>query len=118
MDRALFGDEPQIALIILIIFIASLFLTSNFTFSVVLLKGCPFVCNWGNPLVMCHRLLATLWQICNRASEVIGNFQTSSQKGIGNFCKSHTFARGLPTSSIPWPEFIAYPPEQLSEGIR
>jgi hypothetical protein len=31
--------------------------------------------------------LATLWQICNRVSEVISNPLTNSPEGIGNFCK-------------------------------
>jgi hypothetical protein len=32
------------------------------------------------------KVLATLWQICNRASEVTGNHLTNSPKGIGIFC--------------------------------
>jgi hypothetical protein len=66
--------------------------------SEVLHKGCPFVGNWGIFLQICHRLLATLWQICyrgkmllatlwqicNRVSEYNGNPFTSSAEGIGN----------------------------------
>jgi hypothetical protein len=64
------------------------------------------------------RALATLWQICNRVSEVIGNPLTNSPVGICNFCKEHIFARGLPTPSNPRPEGIDHPSEQLSKGIR
>jgi hypothetical protein len=31
--------------------------------------------------------LATLWQICHRVSEVIGNPLTNSPEGIDKFCK-------------------------------
>jgi hypothetical protein len=56
----------------------------------------------GNPLTnFLQVVLLTLWQICYRVLEVIGN----PLKSGGN--------RVLAT----FPEGTAYPPEQLSEGI-
>jgi hypothetical protein len=62
VDRALFGDEPMIVCITIYCF-----LVFNFEFLLsfeVLQKGCTFVTG-------SKRVLATLWQICYRVSEVI-----------------------------------------------
>jgi hypothetical protein len=56
MDISLFGDEPWI---VLKLSVASCFITLMFTFFRGFDKGCPFVCNWGNPLA--------------NMSEVVGN---------------------------------------------
>jgi hypothetical protein len=131
MDRSLFEDE---SLIVCITFY--FFLVFNFEFYFLqrysyCTKVAP-LCEIGATLLQCaigcwqpfgnkfvtgsKRVLATLWQICNWASEVVGNPLTNFPKGICNFCKKYIFAIGLPTPSYPWPEGIAYPPEQLSEG--
>jgi hypothetical protein len=130
MERGLFRDEP------LIIFIPIYcFLVFNFEFYF-LQRFCTKVaslCAIGATLLQCakgcwqpsgkfftggKRVLATLGQICNRVSKVIGNSLTNSPEGIDKFFKQHIFAIGLSTASNPWPEGIDYPPEQLSEGIR
>jgi hypothetical protein len=100
MDRVLFGDEPWILLYLL--FIASWFLTLNFTFfrgiaqrlPLCMQLGQPF-CNVpkvvGNPLAKFvtggRRVLVTLWQICNSVLNGLGNPLTNSSQGTGNFCK-------------------------------
>ncbi len=58
---SLFENEPLIVFITIYFF-----LVFNFEFYF-LQRYCTKVaplCNWGNPLAMCYRLLATLWQIC------------------------------------------------------
>ncbi len=59
--------------------------------------------------------------LSNLLQGVTANWQPSDkflQRGIGNICKKHIFAAGLPIPYNPWPEGIDYPPEQLSEVIR
>ncbi len=130
MERALFRDEP-------LIFFRPIycFLVFNLEFYF-LHRYCTKVaslCAIGTTLLQCakgcqqpsgkfftggKRVLATLWQICNRVSEVIGNLLTNSIEGIDKFCKQHIFARVLPTPPNLWPEGIDYRPEQLPEDIR
>jgi hypothetical protein len=99
MDRAVFGDEP------LIVFI-NIYCFSVFNFEFYFLQrygrkdalrvqmGQPsckdaFGCSKpSNKFVTGgKRVLATLWQICNRVSKVNGSPLTNSPEGIGNFCK-------------------------------
>ncbi len=99
MERGLFRDEP------LIIFIPIYcFLVFNFEFYF-LQRFCTKVaslCTIGATLLQCakgcwqpsgkfftggKRVLATLGQICNRVSEVIGNPLTNSPEGIDKFFK-------------------------------
>jgi hypothetical protein len=102
MDRALFGDEP-------LLFLKTIcwFFVDNFGVGClkmfILRKGCPVVCNWGNHpanvseavgnsgphLLQGFRgcIYATLCQTRYRMLESIGDPQTNSSGGIGNFCK-------------------------------
>ncbi len=99
MDRALFWD---VSLIVFIPIYCFLVFTFNFTFFRGIAHSLPLCVQLGQPSSKCakgcrqasgkfvtggKRVSATLWQICNRVSEVIGNPLPNSPEGIGNFFK-------------------------------
>jgi hypothetical protein len=99
MDKVLFGDEPLVVFLtiycILVVHFEFHFLQRYCTKVVPLcaivatLLQCAIGCGQhSNKFVTGDQwVFVTLWQICYRASKVIGNPLTNSPKGIGNFCK-------------------------------
>jgi hypothetical protein len=124
MDRAIFGNEPLLYNYMLLLgelYFLQRYCTKVFPLYVIgttLLQMCD--CCWqpsGKCVTGSMTVLATLWKICYKVSQVNANPVTNSSEGIGTICKWHIFARELPIPSNPWPEGLDYPPEQLSEVI-
>ncbi len=93
MDRALFRYEPLIVFIIMYCFLVFKF---EFYFLKRYCTNVAFLCAVGARLLECakscwqpsgkfvtggKRVLATLWQICNRVSEITGNPLKNSPEG-------------------------------------
>ncbi len=72
--REIFGDEPLLYNYMLLL--GELYFLQRYCTKV------PFVCNWNNPLVNVPLLLVTLWQMCYREYDGIGNPLANVLQGV------------------------------------